>query len=124
MNRDIIDEVYRSSPRTMKELEGIPVYSMLIVIGGYLAIGLGFFHFLVSLLSLDSLMIFFHLMVNLTMGFGLLVANLRISTDTTRWSILAVVLSLVLIALGGIVGAIAGLVSLSGAVMGFFGIDI
>lgn len=120
---DVIYEVYEASPTSMEDLERMSLYTVLITMGGYIAMGLGFTHFLVSMVTYANAIFVFQFLVNLSFGFALLICNMNMGSDSRRWTLLAGVFALVLMALGGAVGAISGLIALIGAVLGFLGVE-
>ncbi len=117
MEYEILEDVLKESPKSFDEVETLPLYKVLLILGGYLAMGLGFFHFVVMIITeLDPITVF-HFIVNLLFGFGLLLGNHMISKDLKRWAVLSIIFSLVLIALGGVVGAISGLIGTLGSIL-------
>ncbi|MFO8109972.1 MAG: hypothetical protein R6U17_05560 [Thermoplasmata archaeon] len=123
MENDLIAKVYESSPKSINELEKMSLPAVLITLGGYVAIGLGFTHFLVSIISLADIIFIFQFLVNLLFGFALLISCMNLHRDTRRWTILSGVFGIILMVLGGAVGAISGLIAIIGAALGFLGLE-
>lgn len=119
MAENILDRVIESIPKSMDDIDDMPLYSILIVLGGYIAIGLGFFNFILQLIGNIEIMIVFHFLVNLFFGFGILVSYTKISDEKRNWSVICGIFSIILIALGGIVGILAGLIGLIGSSLAF-----
>ncbi|MFP4000445.1 MAG: hypothetical protein ACLFSM_03605 [Thermoplasmata archaeon] len=119
MDTDLIEDIWDESPKSVQDLESLSLHSILMVLGGYIAIGIGSLHFLLTLIErFDSLMIL-KLLINLIFGFMLLLSYYRLDKHTEKWSVLAGIFSLILIGLGGVVGGLAGLVGFFGAVLAF-----
>ncbi len=115
----IIEKIWDECPKSVQELEDLPLYSILIVLGGYFSLGIGSFHFILTILErFDSLKVFYFV-INIVFGFGLLLSYYRIEDEMRKWSMLALVFSLVLIAIGGIVGALSGLIGVFGGGLAF-----
>ncbi len=123
MDEDTLTQVYESSPKSIADLEKMAIPAVLITLGGYVAMGLGFTHFFVSVLTRTELIFVFQFIVNLFFGFALLVSNMKLEEDMRRWTIFAAVFGLILMVLGGAVGAISGFIALTGAVLGFIDVD-
>ncbi len=124
MEEERIKQVYESSPKSIADLEDMPLGAVLITLGGYVAIGLGFTHFLVSVISSAELIFIFQFIVNISFGFALLLSNMKLPDDTRRWTVLAAVFGLILMVLGGAVGAISGFIAIVGALIGLLGFDL
>lgn len=120
MDRDLLDSLIEEAPRSVEDLENLPLYKILLAVGGYIAIGIGFFHFILSLPSGSAPRLILHLLIDIFFGLSLLVCYVRIERKPVNWSALAVISSLVLIALGGIVGGLAGIISIFGGALAFF----
>ena len=119
MAENILDRVIESIPKSMDDIDDMPLYSILIVLGGYIAIGLGFFNFILQLIGDIGVMIVLHFLVNLFFGFGILVSYTKLSDEKRNWSVICGIFSIILIALGGIVGILAGLIGLIGSSLAF-----
>lgn len=117
MIQDILNEIMENTPTSIEELEDHPLYSILIVIGGYLAIGLGSIHFLLSMAAKFGIFFLFHFIVNIVFGMGLLVCNIRIEKDLFLWGGISAIFSMILIVFGGPVGTISGIISIIGFLM-------
>lgn len=118
LNRDdLIEDVLGSNPTTIDDLHELPLYSIFISIGGYLALGLGLFHFIVSMTREPFLLLIGHLIVNICLGTVLLFSNHKIVERKILWGSIVVMISIMLIALGGIVGALSGILALIGGVL-------
>ncbi|MBS3817786.1 MAG: hypothetical protein KGY76_09525, partial [Candidatus Thermoplasmatota archaeon] len=111
----VIEDIYKECPKSAMDLEELPVHSILLVLGGYIAIGIGTFHFLISIIKVFDPYVIFHFLTNIVFGFGLLISFYRIEQGIEKWAVVAGVFSLILIILGGIVGALAGIVAIFGA---------
>lgn len=109
--------VARSSPTSAGDLEELPLYSILLVLASYIAIGIGIFHFLLEFIRGPDLYLIFHVGINVVFGSGLLIAYLKLYKEKIKWSIIAVLFSLMLAAFGGIVGVLAGIIGMFGGVM-------
>ncbi len=120
MESDLLDKILDMSPRTMSDLEDMSVGSLLMVIGAYIAIGLGFFHFLVNSLVYSPPSFVFQFIINFFFGLALIISYVKMSGEATTYTILAIIFSIILITLGGPVGTIAGLIALIGAVIALF----
>ncbi len=119
MDTDLVEDIWDESPKSVDELEDLSLHSILMVLAGYIAIGLGSIHFILMMIgNLEALRIF-QLLIKIVFGFGLLLCFYRLSGDEKKWSILAGVFSIILIALGGVVGILAGLVGILGAGLAF-----
>ncbi len=121
MDRRLMEELVDECPKSTRDLEKLPLYSILLVLGGYISIGIGSFHFVITILEDFDFYSIFPLLINLIFGFGLLISYYRIQKAIKKWAAIAVVFSLVLISLGGTVGALAGLVAIPGAVLALLG---
>ncbi len=119
MNTEFIEEIWKECPKSIQALEDLPLYSVLLVLGGYFSIGIGTFHFLLTILERFAPSTIFYFVINIIFGFGLLLSFYRINTEKIKWSAIAVIFSLALIALGGIVGALSGLIGLFGGGLAF-----
>lgn len=115
MDVEVIEKIYKKCPKSAGELEELPVHSILLVLGGYIAIGIGTFHFLISIVRNFDPFTVFHFLTNIVFGVGLLISFYRIEQGIKKWAVVAGVFSLILIILGGIVGALAGIVAVFGA---------
>ncbi len=113
---DILDEI----PKSLSEFERMSMDSLLIVLGAYTALALGFLHFLVSGFVYSPIPFLFQFLINVIFGAGLLICFVRKHRDIV-WSVLALVFSLILIILGGPVGVVAGLIALFGSLLAFLG---
>jgi hypothetical protein len=112
--RDTIDRVSREVPRSLDELENLPAYSALIVVGGICAIGLGVLIFIFNLIDLPrNLAVHIgQLIVCLVFGFMLLWVFTQIRKNPQTSYILGIVFSIILFFgnLGGIIGGILGII--------------
>ncbi len=115
-----MDEVLEDIPKSLSELERMPIDSLLIVIGAYVALGLGLFHFLTTSFVYSPFAFLFQFIIDIVFGVGLLICYVRKERDIV-WPILALLFSLFLIALGGPVGVVAGLIALFGSILSFLG---
>ncbi len=120
MEHDLLDELLDKSPRSIFDLEDMPVGSMLIVIGAYISMVLGFFHFLINSLVYSPPSFIFQFIISFFLGLAMLVAYVKYSRDVTTYAISTMLFSIILILLGGAVGAIAGLIALMGSVITLF----
>lgn len=118
MDDDFISEVIEAVPKSKEDLEKLPPSLILIVIGGYIAIGIGLFHFILSIPN-EPLVPLFHFLIDLIFGVGLIVTFLRVESELITWSVIGIISSVALLALGGIVGGIAGLFGLIGVIVKF-----
>lgn len=118
-NSKVLDDLLENSPTSVGELEELQVYKILIVVSSYIALGIGTLHFVFSMGTLPFSNLFLKLLINITFGFLLLVAFHRIKIYKVKWSVMTILFSLVLIALGGIVGLLAGTFSLIGGFLSF-----
>ncbi len=123
MELDTFEEVYEAAPKSIADMEKMAIPAVLISIGGYVAMGLGATHFFVSILTETDFIFLFQFIVNLSFGYFLLICNLNIKRNPTRWLIYAGIFGLILMVLGGSVGAISGFIALIGGVLGLLGID-
>ena len=119
MAENILERVIEGVPKSFDELDEMPLYSILIVFSGYIAIGLGFFNFILQMIGGIRASIVLHFLVNLFFGFGILVSYIKIPEERRKWSIICGVFSIVLIALGGAVGILAGLIGIIGSGLSF-----
>ncbi len=119
MAENILDRVLESIPKSMDDIDDMPLYSILIVLSGYIAIGLGFFNFILQLIGNIDVKLVLHFLINLFFGFGLLLSYTKISDERRKWSVICGILSIILIALGGIVGILAGLIGVIGSSLAF-----
>ncbi|MFP3871512.1 MAG: hypothetical protein ACOC55_01605 [Candidatus Natronoplasma sp.] len=117
--KDEMDDIFERTPKSADDLEHLPLFAILMVVGAYVAIGIGIFHFVLSILRDFDPVLIFQLIINVTFGFGLLVCYLRVKDkmERIRWGVLAVVFSLILIVLGGIVGALGGIIGVFGGAL-------
>ncbi len=119
MDTELIEDIWEESPKSVDELEKLSLHSVLLVLAGYISIGIGTLHFLLTIMDRFESLKVFQLLINLIFGFMLLLSYYELDSDPKRWSILAGIFSLILIGLGGIVGGLAGLVGFIGALLGF-----
>ncbi len=119
MDTDIIEDIWKESPKSIDELEKLSLHSMLIVLAAYIAMGIGSLHFLLTMIDHFEPLKVFQLFINLIFGFSLLLSRYRMNSDPKKWAVLAGVFSLLLLGLGGIVGGLAGLVGIIGAGLAF-----
>ncbi|MFW6040819.1 MAG: hypothetical protein ACOC85_03180 [Thermoplasmatota archaeon] len=127
MDKKPINEILEDIPKSINDLEELPIYLLLIIIGAYVALGIGFFHFLLTITVRPSPFIVFQFFINMGFGFGLLVSYVNIIENLRIWSVLTIIFSFILISFGGIVGILAGLISLFGgglALLKYLGKDI
>jgi len=117
MDTKLIEDIWEDSPKSIEELEKLSLHSILLALGGYIAIGIGTLHFLLTIIEEFEYIRIFYLIINIVFGFALLLSYHRINVDTRKWALLALIFSLVLISLGGIVGGLAGLVGLLGGIL-------
>ena len=119
VDASLIEDLVDGCPKSASDLEKLPLHSILLVLGGYIAIGIGSFHFVITIMRDFYLHSIFHLLINLLSGFGLLFSYHRIKAKKMikKWAFIAAIFSVILIALGGIVGALAGLVGATGAIL-------
>jgi len=115
----LFDEILEESPTTLDELEQLEVYQILLIVGAYIALGIGILHFVLSLGSQPLPSLLFKLFINLTVGFLLLVSFHRIANNGIQWQILVIIFSIISVSLGGIVGLLAGTFSLLGGLLSF-----
>ncbi len=120
MERDLLDEILEKSPRSIDDLEKMSLGSILIIIGAYIAVGLGFFHFLINSLVHSPPSFIFQFFINFFFGLALILSYVKMSRDDSVFAIFVVILSIVLITLGGPVGTIAGLITLLGSIIALF----
>ncbi len=120
---DLIEDVLESNPTRIDELHELPMHSVFISIGGYLAVGLGIFHFIVSMANEPFLVLLGHLTIDVVMGFGLLITNTDNIEKGNMRGVSMIILSVILIAFGGIVGALSGLIALVGGILYFTPIE-
>ncbi|MFP4051154.1 MAG: hypothetical protein ACLFVB_05385 [Thermoplasmata archaeon] len=119
MAENILDRVLKSIPKSMDDIDEMPLYSILIVLSGYIAVGLGFFNFLLQLIGNINVNIALHFIINLFFGFGILLSYTKIEDEKRKWSVICGVLSIILLALGGVVGILAGLIGVIGSALSF-----
>ncbi len=114
--KDDIEDMVEASPKSAEDLEDMPLHSILLILSAYIAIGIGISHFFLSLLQGLEVHSMFHVIINLVFGLGLFISYLRVKEkeQKRRWGIFAIIFSLVLLALGGIVGILAGIVGVFG----------
>ncbi len=117
MDTKLIKDIWEDSPKSAEELEKLSLHSILLALGGYISIGIGTLHFLLSIIEKFEYSRVFYFLINIIFGFALLLSYHMINTETRKWALLASIFSLVLISIGGIVGALAGLVGLFGAIL-------
>ncbi|MFO7791964.1 MAG: hypothetical protein R6W73_03145 [Candidatus Saliniplasma sp.] len=115
----LLDEIIEDSPTTLEEIEKLQVYKILIILAAYIALGIGTLHFILSLGSQPYLDLLFKLFINLLFGFLLLISFHRIDYMYKEWAIMAIIFSVILISLGGIVGLLAGTFSIFGVLLSF-----
>ena len=112
--RDTIDKVSREVPRSLDEIERLPAYSALIVVGGLVAIGLGVLVFILNILDLprNFAVHLGQLIVSMVFGFLLLWIYTQIKQNPQTSYILGIVFSIVLFFgnLGGVIGGVMGLI--------------
>ncbi|MFW6048293.1 MAG: hypothetical protein ACOC87_03250 [Candidatus Natronoplasma sp.] len=117
MDTKLIEDIWEDSPKSIEELEKLSLYSILLVLGGYISIGIGTLHFLLTMIEKFEYTRIFYFIINLIFGFGLLLSYHRINVKTKKWALLGSIFSLILIGLGGIVGGLAGIIGLLGAIL-------
>ncbi len=120
---ETVDQLVESIPKSMSDLEDMPLYSILLFLGACLSIGVGLLLFLFFLSFTFSTSSFIDLIINIILGTViLLVASnmLEMDSQTTSYLMLAIVVlisSITIIFLGGIVGRISGFIALIGSVI-------
>lgn len=119
MAENILGRVLESIPKSIDEVDDMPLYSILIVLSGYIAIGLGFFNFLLQMIGNIDITLALHFIVNIFFGFGILISFIKIEEERRKWSVICGVLSIILIALGGVVGILAGIIGVIGSGLSF-----
>ncbi|MEF8832237.1 MAG: hypothetical protein V5A66_01820 [Candidatus Thermoplasmatota archaeon] len=119
MDTKLIEDIWKDSPKSIEALEDLSLHSILLVLSGYISIGIGPLHFLLTIIEQFEAINIFQLFINLIFGFMLLLSYYRLDSDMKRWAILGGIFSLILIGLGGIVGGLAGLVGIIGAALAF-----
>ena len=119
MAENILGRVLESIPKSIDEIDDMPLYSILIVLSGYIAIGLGFFNFLLQVIENIDITLALHFIVNIFFGFGILISFIKIEEERRKWSVICGVLSIILIALGGVVGILAGIIGVIGSGLSF-----
>ncbi|GEM_PF-1677744 len=118
MTKDL-QELIEYSPRSADELEKLSLHSILLVISGYMALGIGTLHFVLSVIGDFRAALIFHLVINVVFGLAILISYSRIKRDleAKKWAVLSLIFSIVLVTFGGIVGILAGLVALFGGAL-------
>lgn len=120
---ETVDQLVESIPKSMSDLEDMPLYSILLFLGACLSIEVGLLLFLFFLSFTFSTSSFIDLIINIILGTViLLVASnmLEMDSQTTSYLMLAIVVlisSITIIFLGGIVGRISGFIALIGSVI-------
>ncbi len=114
MDTKLIEDIWKDSPKSIEELEKLSLHSILLALGGYISIGIGTLHFLLTMIEEFEYLRILYLIINIVFGFALLLSYHRINVDTRKWALLASIFSLILIGIGGIVGILAGIVGLLG----------
>lgn len=111
-----VTDMAEGSPTSAEDLEDMPLHSILLILSAYLSVGIGIFHFFLSFLQHQDPYLIFHLAIDISFGVGLLISYFRIGDDKhqIRWSVFAVIFYVVLLAFGGIVGILAGIVGIFG----------
>ncbi len=120
MDTKLIEDIWKDSPKSIEELEKLSLHSILLALGGYISIGIGTLHFLLTIIEKFEYTRIFYFIVNIVFGFALLLSYHRINAYTRKWALLALIFSLVLISLGGIVGILAGIVGFLGGILAIF----
>lgn len=122
MDTQLIEDIWKDSPKSIEELEKLSLHSILLALSGYISIGIGTLHFLLTMIEQLEYNRIFYFIINIIFGFAILLSYHRIDVDTKKWAILASIFSLILISLGGIVGALAGIVGFLGAILAILAI--
>jgi ribosomal protein L40E len=124
-NPDTLQEITREVPKSVSELEELPIYLLLIVLGGGLAILLGIVFGIVEVALnftspswLGSALL--HIIINIVIGIFLIVSFVFCKKDKFLGSVIAALFSIILIAGGWIAGIIGGVIGLIGAILTFF----
>jgi hypothetical protein len=121
---DSLDGIIKEVPTSVRELEKLPMYLMLIVLGGGIAVLLGVVFGIIEIAMSVALLKWVgegtvHLIVCLVMGALLIFSFVICKRDLFTGSILAGISGLVLIIAGGIAGLIGGLFGVLGAFLAF-----
>ena len=116
--RATIDQVRRELPRSVEDMERLPIYSILFIVGGFCAIGLGFLVFLVSLANPrgNFILNIAQLLVCLIFGFMLLWNYTQVKKAPRTAFVLGLVFGIILW-FGGYGGVIGGLLGVIGAII-------
>ncbi len=112
--RATIDKVSREVPKSIEELEKLPPYLILIVLGGFCAIGLGILVFIFDILGNPgkSLQHIVQLLICLIFGFLLLWTYTQVRRAPKTAYVLGFVFGIILLFgnLGGVIGGVLGLI--------------
>lgn len=119
-----VDEVMKEVPRSVRDLEKLPPYLMLMVLGGGLAVLLGILFGVIGIVLsiatpklLGSAIV--ELIVCLIIGPLLIVSYVICKRDLVLGGVLAFVFAIILIGGGGYGGLIGGIIGLLGVIFAF-----
>jgi len=121
---DSLNGIMKEVPMSVRELEKLPLYLMLIVVGGGMAVLLGIVIGVIEIAMAVALLRWvgegpLHLIVCLVMGALLIFSFVICKRDLFTGSILAGISGIVLVIAGGIAGLIGGLFGVFGAFIAF-----
>lgn len=111
--RATIDKVSREVPKSLDELEKLPIYLILFVLGGFCAIGLGILAFLLSIIGMPKNFIvhIVQLLICLIFGFLLLWTYTQVRRAPKMAYVLGFVFGIILLFSnwGGFIGGVLGI---------------
>lgn len=112
--RATIDKVSREVPKSIDELEKLPIYLILFVLGGFCAIGLGILVFLLNIVGMPKKFVLHivQLLICLIFGFLLLWTYTQVRRAPKTAYVLGFVFGIILLFSnwGGVIGGVLGLI--------------
>lgn len=123
MIEETVDKIVETSPRSISDLEKFSLHTILLFIGAYLSIIMGFIHFILFVGTDNSLFLFINLSVNVIFGALILFVTVYLvekhceTYEYLKMVTLAAAFSMIVIFFGGTAGAISGFLALLGSLI-------
>jgi hypothetical protein len=112
--RATIDQVSKEVPKSLEELEKLPIYLVLFVVGGFGAMGLGILVFLINIVSVPRAFVIHvvQLIISVVFGFLLLWTYTQVRRAPKTAYVLGFVFGIILLFgnIGSVIGGILGII--------------